>query len=222
MKKLILIGPPGAGKGTAARVIAEKYNIPHISTGDIFREVASRDDELGRFIKAELEQGHLIDDQITNGIVKERLIQPDCINGYILDGYPRSLIQAIEFDASNSESDTNEIVILFNLNEEEAVKRILGRLTCPKCKASYNENAEELRPKQPGICDNCQTNLIRRGDDEEKAIRVRFEKYMEVTRPLIEYYNKKGSLFTVASNISALNTLEQIDKIIDNYYENNS
>jgi adenylate kinase len=215
MINLILIGPPGAGKGTIAKIISKEYNIPHISTGDIFREVANRDDELGRFIKNELDRGNLIDDQITNEIVNERLKESDCNNGYILDGYPRSLNQAMELDKINND----EIVIFLDISEEETVKRILGRLICPTCKANYNENTEQFRPKNKDICDICQTKLIRRGDDEETAIRVRFENYMEVTKPLIDYYNKKGSLYTVDGNMCVTNILNQVRTIIDNNHK---
>jgi adenylate kinase len=163
--RLVFIGPPGVGKGTYAKILSQKYNIPHISTGDIFREEIAKGTELGLRVKPYVERGILVPDEIVVEVVKRILQSPLCNRGFILDGYPRTVRQAEELDRIVNV----DVVFLFEAPLEVVVERVSGRLLCPKCGAIYNVSWKP--PRRPGICDICGTQLIRRRDDEPKLVR---------------------------------------------------
>lgn len=215
MKSIILIAPPAAGKGTQSSMICEKYQIPHISTGDILREAAKEQTELGAFIKEQMKQGHLVTDDIILKLLKDRLQEEDCKNGYILDGFPRNIEQAKEYEQILKAIDKElGIVIDLEITKDLAMKRTLGRMTCPKCGSIYNELIEESKPQQTGICDKCHQPLTKREDDNEKTFQQRFDTYIEKTKPLIEYYEQKGILYHVNSGEDKNTIFKEIEKII--------
>ena len=191
MLNIILMGPPGAGKGTQATQIEDTFHLPHISTGDMFREAIAKGTELGKKAKAIIEQGGLVPDEITIGLVRERLSQPDCANGYLLDGFPRTLVQAEALTKMGPEiGRAPSLVVDINVPDEELTKRIAGRRVCPSCGASYNVHF--LPPKEEGTCDRCNSSLIQRKDDNEASFAVRLSNYHQQTAPLIQYYEGQG------------------------------
>ncbi len=216
MKKIniILLGPPGAGKGTAAKQIAEKHSIPQISTGDIFREAVKKETELGKQVKAIMERGELVPDELTVSLVKERLAQPDTSNGYILDGFPRTVNQA----EALSEFQEIKAVINFNLPEEEIIRRLSGRRVCKNCGAIYH--ITDFPPKKEGICDKCGGELYQRPDDKIESIKKRLEVYKEQTAPLIDYYRGKNLLYDINTTIEPKDitpevSVKQIEEIFE-------
>ncbi len=209
---IILLGPPGAGKGTAAKMIAKKYSIPQISTGDIFREAVKKQTELGKRVKTIMEKGELVPDELTISLVKERLAQPDTERGYILDGFPRTVKQADEL----SKFQSIKAVINFNISEEEIIRRLSGRRVCKNCGAIYH--ITDYPPKKEGICDKCGGELYQRDDDKIEAIKKRLVVYNEQTAPLIDYYREKGLLYdinmsTPPEKITPENSFMQIEEI---------
>lgn len=184
-KNIIIIGPQGSGKGTQADIISAKFNIPHISTGDIFRQNIKKKTKLGEEIKSFTEQGHLVPDEITNAVIKKRLEQKDCQKGFVLDGFPRNLEQANFLDSITNISLVLEIWI----SDKESIKRISGRRTCPKCGKIYHLDFNPSKKKN--ICDECGEKLIIRADDKPKAIAKRLKIYHNETSPLVSYYKKK-------------------------------
>jgi len=197
MKKLniILMGPPGAGKGTQAKKLIAKYDIPHISTGDMFREAIKEGTPLGVLAASYINDGHLVPDDVTIGLVRERLSRKDCENGYLLDGFPRTIPQAEALDVIAKEINRPiEFVIDIETPREELVNRICGRRVCKKCGAPFHVNW--VKPKVEGICDICGGELVQRPDDNEEALNVRLDHYVRQTKPLLEFYDKKGLLKT--------------------------
>lgn len=193
---LILLGAPGAGKGTQAKIIMEKYGIPQISTGDMLREAVAKGTELGKKAREYMTQGKLVPDDIVVSIVKERLSQKDCETGFILDGFPRTLAQAEALDKILEEMGKRiDAVINVNVPEDEVVKRIVYRRTCKRCGAIYHLIYNP--PKKEGICDKCGGELYQREDDKEETVRERYRVYKKNTEPLIDYYRKKGILYDV-------------------------
>jgi adenylate kinase len=194
--RMILLGAPGAGKGTQAVRLAERYKIPQISTGDIFRSNIKNGTELGKKAKEFIDKGMLVPDEITVGIVKDRLMQDDCKNGFILDGFPRTIPQADYLDKVLSEMSLKLDVVL-NLHVDDAVivKRLSGRRVCPSCGMTYHITNNP--PKDNVTCDNCKTLVIQRDDDKQETVVNRLKTYHDQTEPLIDYYNKKGLLLTV-------------------------
>jgi len=195
MLNIILMGPPGAGKGTHAQWIARDYDIPHISTGDMFREAMASGSELGNQIKAIVNRGDLVSDELTCALVKERLSRQDCAKGYLLDGFPRTIPQA-EAWAKISKEISREVNLVINLScpDEELVRRISTRRVCPKCGASYN--VVSMKPKKEGICDVCGSALIQRKDDNEASLKIRLANYYKSTAPLLDFYKSSGVLYT--------------------------
>ncbi len=190
MLKIILLGAPGAGKGTQGNLISKKYGFPKISTGDILREAVKNKTPLGMKAKERMDKGELVDDEIILGIIKERVSREDCKDGFILDGFPRNIKQAEEFEKLGIEG--KELAILFDVEDEEIIRRLSSRRVCKKCGAIYNLVVSP--PKKEGICDKCGGELIQRDDDKPEVIKRRLSVYKEQTEPLVEFYKKKGIL----------------------------
>ncbi len=195
--RLILLGPPGAGKGTQAQRIVEKHGIPQLSTGDMLRAAVSAGTEVGKRAKAVMDAGKLVSDEIVIAIVSERIDAPDCANGFILDGFPRTLVQADATEAMLSGKDIElSAVIEIRVDDEILADRIAGRYTCANCGAGYHD--ENLKPKVEGVCDKCgSTHFKRRPDDNRETVRTRLQAYYKETSPLIGYYHAKGKLHSV-------------------------
>ena len=211
MKSIILIAPPAAGKGTQSDMLVEKYGFAHISTGEMLREVASHNED----IKRQLDSGNLISDEVVFDLLRERLLQDDCKRGFILDGFPRNVNQAIKYDELVSHLNvTSNLVIYLDVDKETACKRIVGRLTCPKCKKVYNEFIEDAKPIVSGICDDCNVSLDKRSDDNSETFSKRYDVYYSNTEPLIEYYEKKGILSKVDSGMGKDNVFNEIKNIV--------
>lgn len=202
MLNIILMGPPGAGKGTHAKWIAKDFSIPHISTGDMFREAMSSGSELGNTIKDVINRGDLVCDELTIALVKERLSRDDCANGYLLDGFPRTIPQAVAWEKVSKEIH-REVNLVINIGapDELLIERIGGRRVCPQCGASYNVNS--MKPKKEGICDECGNDLIQRKDDNEESFKVRLTNYYKSTAPLLEFYKEKGLLSDFDGSVGA-------------------
>ena len=191
--RAVLLGPPGAGKGTQAVRLVEKYGVPQISTGDIFRKNIKEGTELGKKAQEYMNAGGLVPDELVVDLVKDRLMQDDCANGYLLDGFPRTIAQAEQLDEFLKEQGTKlDAVINFEVGYETLMERLTGRRLCKACGASYH--IKNLPPKTEGVCDVCGGELIQRDDDTEETARRRIEVYEESTAPLIEYYTKSGDL----------------------------
>ncbi len=210
---IVLLGPPGAGKGTQASKISEALSIPHIATGDIFRDAVERGTELGRKAKEYMERGELVPDEIVNGIVKERISKPDCSNGFILDGYPRTLNQARALDEMLSEMGRKvDVVLNISVSEDEVVRRLSYRRVCRKCGAIYHLINDP--PKREGICDRCGAELYQREDDREEVVRKRLRVYREQTKPLINYYRERGVLVDINGNGDIEEVWSQVEEAI--------
>ncbi len=194
--KIIMLGAPGAGKGTQAKMIAEKFNIPHISTGDIFRANIKNGTELGKKAKEYMDKGQLVPDELTVEILLDRVAKDDCQNGYVLDGFPRTIPQADVLDKELTKlGDKVDFAINVDVPDENIVKRMSGRRACLKCGATYH--IEHIPPKQEGICDKCGSELVQRDDDKPETVLNRLSVYHEQTQPLIEYYDNKKILKNV-------------------------
>lgn len=198
MKNIIFLSPPAAGKGTQSNIISEKYNIPAISFGDLLREEASSGSELGNYIHELQTKGVLVDDDIALKVLEKRLNESDCLNGYILDGYPRNINQAHAYDELLKKLNRDlGIVIFLNPPFDEIKSRVVGRVNCPKCKATFNEEIDFLKPKKQGICDKCGSNLVKRSDDNLEAYKTRYDVYLEKTSPLIDFYKERNVLYEI-------------------------
>ena len=206
---IILIAPPAAGKGTQAKLLSEKYNIPHISTGDLLRDEISKGTELGLKLKETMDKGDLIDDATILNLLKERLSLSDCNNGYILDGYPRNVSQAEEYEKllRNLDKDIGK-VIFFDIEEKLALQRTVSRIICPNCGTSYNLLVSDLKPKNEGICDKCGSSLKVRSDDTEEVFIKRFETFIDKTKTLKDFYQEEGNLYIV--NVDENKTVNDI------------
>jgi adenylate kinase len=194
--KLILLGPPGAGKGTQAVRLVAHFGIPQISTGDILRKAVKDGTDLGKLAKSYMDQGALVPDEVVIGIIRDRIVQSDCDKGYILDGFPRTMAQAEALDEMLKNLGTGvDHVVNIALDDEEIIKRLTGRRTCSQCGAGYHILFDP--PKKEGVCDQCGGALIQRDDDKEETIRERLKVYRKQTEPLIAYYDGKGLLRTI-------------------------
>ncbi len=210
---IIIMGPPGAGKGTQSEKILAYCNIPHISTGDMFREAIKEGTELGKLASSYINQGLLVPDEVTIGLVKERLAKPDCQKGYLLDGFPRTLAQAEALEKLTQEiSRPIQLVINITCEKDALIKRISGRRVCPKCGNSYH--VEFKKPMVDGICDNCKSELVQRKDDTIESLQVRLNAYENQTKPLIEFYDKKGLLKEVDGLKDISDVFKDIQKVI--------
>jgi len=206
---IILMGPPGAGKGTQSEKILAYCDIPHISTGDMFREAIKNQTQLGKEAQSYINSGKLVPDEVTIGLVKERLSRPDCANGYLLDGFPRTIPQAEALQVLAKEiSRPVELVINITAEQDELVKRISGRRVCPKCGNSYHVAFK--KPLKDGICDACGSELIQRKDDTIESLKVRLDAYENQTKPLVDFYNKLG----ICKEVNGLQNIDDVFKDI--------
>ena len=216
MKNIMFIAPPAAGKGTQAELVVEKYGIPHISTGDILREIAKEDSEIGKYVQETQASGKLVKDEITYQLIEDRLSKEDCKNGYIIDGFPRNLDQAKEYDKILKKLNY-EIghVIYINIDKKILEKRITGRRICEDCNATYNINDPKNSPQVESVCDNCGGKLYQRSDDNLESFETRYSMYLEKTEPIIEHYRKQNVLVEVDGNDTVEHIFAKIDKIIN-------
>jgi adenylate kinase len=194
-KIVVMIGPPGVGKGTQARLLAEHYHIPQISTGDILREMARLETKLGLQIKAMMVTGQLVSDEILASVIQTRTTQPDCSGGYILDGYPRTPSQARTLEKLARGQNKEIRLVSIAVSRDALIKRLTGRRTCSKCGEIYNLYFRP--PQREGICDLCSGTLMQRADDNEETVSKRLTAYEEMTAPLIEYFRESGRLVSV-------------------------
>jgi len=211
-----LLGAPGAGKGTLAKDLVNHLKIPHISTGDMFREAVAAGTELGRKVQSIIQSGALVPDEIVNQVVEERLKKDDCRNGFIFDGYPRTVPQAVALDKILSKISAKlDAVISLEISEEVVVKRLTNRRVCPKCGRIYNMIS--MPPKNDELCDDCQVKVVVRDDDREEVVRRRYRLYHELTEPLVDYYRKKGILIQVNSEVDhqdlVMKVLDRLEKV---------
>ena len=204
--RLILLGPPGAGKGTQAKKLKEKFNIPQVSTGDILRNAIKNKTELGTKAKQFMDEGNLVPDEIVVGLIKQRIIEPDCKEGFILDGFPRNIAQAEQLSETLSNLNQSiDSVVEIEVDADMLVDRLTGRMTCSSCGAMFHERTHP--PKVLGVCDSCQSkDLYKRPDDNEETIVKRFKVYEQETAPLKGYYRKLGILKTTSGD----GTLEDV------------
>ena len=209
--KLILLGAPGAGKGTQAEIISEKYNIPTISTGNIIRAALKNGTEMGIKAKSYIDAGNLVPDDVVIGIIKERLAEDDCQNGYILDGFPRTIPQAEALDNLGFDID---VALSIEVADSEIVKRMSGRRVCEKCGASYH--TEYKKPQTDGVCNFCEGKLVIRKDDEPETVLNRLNVYHEQTEPLKDYYASCGKLVTVEGQDEVANTTRLVLAALEN------
>ncbi len=211
---IIMLGAPGAGKGTIASQMKEKYNLPHISSGDIFRTNIKENTELGKLAKSYIDKGTLVPDDVTINMMVDRLCKDDCKNGFILDGFPRTIVQADGLNEALNKSNTKiDLAILVEGDDDQIAERLSGRRVCEKCGATYH--IVSMPPKVDGVCDKCGATLIHRKDDTADVIKDRLKTYHEQTKPLIDYYNEKGILKTISGFIkSKEEMIDAIDKII--------
>lgn len=198
--KIIMLGAPGAGKGTQAKMIAEKFQIPHVSTGDIFRANIKNGTELGKEAKKYMDQGQLVPDELTVKILLDRVAQADCANGYVLDGFPRTIPQAEVLDEALSKlGEKIDFAINVDVPDENIVRRMSGRRACLSCGATYH--IEHIPPKKEGICDVCGQPLVLRDDDKPETVLNRLKVYHDQTQPLIDFYSKNGVLQSVDGTV---------------------
>ncbi len=207
--KIIMLGPPGAGKGTQAEFLSEKYGIPQISTGAIIRGVIASGSDEGKRIKELIDKGMLLPDETVVSMVKNRLAEPDCKNGFILDGFPRTIEQAKALDKMGVKIDH---VLSIELSDDEILERLSGRRECKVCRASYH--IEDHPPKKEGICDRCGGELITRDDDKPETIKNRLQVYHESTEPLKEYYEEAHLLVTAHSQKALADTRREVLKAL--------
>jgi len=210
--RIILLGPPGAGKGTQAAVLSKKYNIPHISTGDILREAVKAGSELGKSAKAFMDKGELVPDDVVIGIVVDAFKSERARTGFILDGFPRTLEQARALDEKLARDRiTIDLVLYFETSPEVAIERLSGRRVCRKC--GYNYHVKNIPPKNAGVCDKCGGELFQRPDDKEETVRRRLKVYESDTKPLVEYYAKKRLLKKVSGDLDVKALFEVLSNV---------
>lgn len=211
--KIIMLGAPGAGKGTQAIQIAEKYKIPHVSTGDLFRSNISKKTELGMEAKSYMDEGKLVPDELTVRMLLDRVAQDDCKNGYVLDGFPRTIAQAEVLNKEVTKlGDKIDYAIDIEVPDENIVKRMSGRRACLKCGNTYH--IEHVPPKKEGICDNCGSELVLRADDAPETVLKRLNVYHEQTQPLIDFYNNMDILVTIDGTQDMNKVFADVTKVL--------
>ena len=211
--KIVMLGAPGAGKGTQAKMIADQYGMPHVSTGDIFRANIKEGTELGKEVKSYMDQGLLVPDELTVKILLDRVGKEDCQNGFILDGFPRTIPQAEVLDKALAElGDAIDYAINVDVPDEHIIGRMTGRRACLTCGATYH--IVHIPPRQEGICDGCGKELVLRDDDKLETVRKRLDVYHEQTQPLIAYYQEKGILRTINGTAEMQDVFTEIINIL--------
>lgn len=213
MKNIIFIAPPAAGKGTQSELLVSEFGYNHISTGDLLRSKQNDGSELGNYIKDLLSQGKFVDDDIVTKLLSDKLSSID--GPFILDGYPRNIEQANILDGVLKSLNLSiDAVIYLNVDSETAMKRALGRVSCPKCNKIYNKYIEEKMPKVTNVCDDCGVELIGRSDDNEESFKIRFDTYINQTQPLLDYYKSNGLLVIIDKVNTPNETFEEVKKVI--------
>ena len=216
-REMIFLGPPACGKGTQTNRLAEYFNLPHVDTGSLLRAEIKSESENGKIAKQYIDKGQLVPVELVAKIIKDRLAQKDCEEGYILDGFPRSAEQADMLTKINEELDGDKEVsfkaIYFDLDQEILISRIVNRRSCPKCGEIYNIKFHP--PKTEGVCDKCGTELTQRKDDNEETAKARFETYFRETAPLVDYYKNKEVLRTIDANGSIDEVWERLLKVVN-------
>ena len=207
---VVLLGPPGAGKGTQARLLSQALGIPHVASGELFREHVEGQTELGRLAQSYMDRGELVPDEVTIRMVMERLDRPDCADGAILDGFPRTVAQAEALAEAGTVLDR---VVLVDVPEDELVRRLSGRRTCPSCGAMYH--VVSAPPRQPGICDACGATLVQRDDDQEATIRRRLQVYRAQTEPVAAFYRERGVLEVVDGTGTPDEVLQRLLDVVE-------
>ncbi len=216
MKNIIFLAPPAAGKGTLSEMLVEKYGYGHISTGDLLREEIKNKTEIGKQAEALMKEGKFVSDDVIISLISNRITKSDCENGYILDGFPRTLNQAEKYDEMLSKLGKDlGVVIYINIDKEMAMKRACSRITCPKCGKIYNKYSNEMKPKVENTCDDCGVALQQRADDSEETFVKRFDEYVNKTMPLYDYYKNKGVLEVIEAHESKFETFDEAVKIIE-------
>jgi len=213
-RHIILLGAPGAGKGTQAAVLSQKLGIAHVASGDLFRQAQNSGTELGNLVKSYMERGELVPDEVVIKLILERIASPDCAKGFILDGFPRTLEQAEALEQALRENNSGiDKVVYIKVSKEELIRRLSGRLICRNCQAPYH--VTDNPPRVPGKCDRCGGELYQRPDDAEETVRRRIEVYLNQTTPLIDYYANKGKLVEVNGE----QNVEEVSKDLINALE---
>lgn len=213
MSRIVLIGPPGAGKGTHAKALQERWLVPHIATGDMLRENVRIGSPLGQKARAYMEAGELVPDELIVSMMRARLEEPDAAEGFILDGFPRNIHQAEELDRALAEQQTRlDLVADIEVDQDELVRRLSGRRVCPNCAAIYNVDSSP--PRVTGLCDQCGTELVQRPDDEPEAVRTRLKVYVEQTQPLLDYYRKRGLLVRLNGAKGSQRVAEELESAL--------
>lgn len=216
MKNIIFLAPPAAGKGTLSEMLTEKYGYGHISTGDLLREEIKNKTEIGKQAESLMKEGKFVSDDVIVKLISNRITKDDCKNGYILDGFPRTKIQAEKYDELlESLGKDLGIVIYIDIDKDMAIKRACSRITCPKCGRIYNKYSVEMKPKTEGICDDCGEVLTQRADDNEETFTKRFEEYINKTMPLYDYYKNKGVLRVIKAYESKYDTFDEAIKVLE-------
>ena len=217
MKNIIFLAPPAAGKGTLSEMLVEKYGYGHISTGDLLREEVKEGTDLGKEAEGLMKAGKYVPDELIIKLIEKRIQKPDCENGYILDGFPRTKVQAEKYDELLKELGKDlGIVIYIDITKDMAIKRACSRMSCPKCGKIYNKYSKEMKPKVEWVCDVCGVDLTQRADDTEEVFVKRFDEYMHKTMPLCDYYKAKGVFKTVSAHESKFDTFDEAIKVLEN------
>lgn len=215
MKNIIFVAAPAAGKGTQSDLLVKKYGYAHISTGDLLRNEVASGSEFGAELKKIMESGSLVSDETVTELLKKRLECDDVNNGFILDGYPRNVSQAEALDSLlESLGKKIDVCISLDMDMDTALKRALGRMSCPQCGTGYNKFFDAMKPKEEDVCDNCGSTLTSRSDDNEETFKTRFETYIKSTEPLLDYYKDKGILDVISCNGTPEETFNEIESVI--------
>jgi adenylate kinase len=212
-RALIFLGPPGAGKGTQAKQVAQTLGVPHLSTGDMFRDAASRGTELGKQVKPIMERGELVPDDLVMKLVEERLSRLDCAKGFVFDGFPRTIAQAEYLDRILEKTGFGKpLVIDFAVSEDKLMRRLTGRRTCSVCGAIYN--IYDAPPKAPDVCDLDGGKLVQRADDRPEVVKERLAAYDRQTKPLTDYYRRQGVLKTIDAGVGVQDVQQELQKVL--------